>query len=48
MEIADRIIVLSDADIVGEHMNQNLDLKQIISEVAGMGGQLGIKKQANG
>ncbi len=48
MEIADRIIVLSDADIVGEHMNQDLNLKQIISEVAGMGAHTNTHKQANG
>ena len=36
LEIADRIIVLADHAIVGEHRNIGLDVKQVVAEVAGM------------
>ncbi len=36
LEIADRIIVLADHAIVGEHCNIDLDVKQVVAEVAGM------------
>lgn len=36
MEIADRIIVLADREIVGEHRNLDLDLKQVVAQVAGL------------
>ncbi len=36
LEIADRIIVLADHAIVGEHRNIDLDVKQVVAEVAGM------------
>lgn len=36
MEIADRIIVLADQKIVGEHCNIDLDIKQVVAQVAGM------------
>jgi len=38
MEIADRIIVLADREIVGEHRNLDLDLKQVVAQVAGLNG----------
>lgn len=36
MEIADRIIVLSDDQVVGEHRNHDLDIKQVVAQVAGI------------
>ena len=36
LEIADRIVVLADHAIVGEHRNVDLDVKQVVAEVAGM------------
>ncbi len=36
LEIADRIVVLADHAIVGEHRNIDLDVKQVVAEVAGM------------
>lgn len=36
MEIADRIIVLADSQVVGEHRNRDLDLKQVVAQVAGI------------
>jgi len=35
LEIADRIIVLSDHTIAGDHRNRDLDLRQVMAEVAG-------------
>lgn len=35
LEIADRIIVLADHTIVGDHQNRDLDLKQVLAQVAG-------------
>ena len=37
LEIADRIIVLSDQAVVGEHRNRELDLKTVMAQVAGQG-----------
>ncbi len=37
LEIADRIIVLSDHAVTGDHANKDLDLKQVMAEVAGAG-----------
>jgi len=36
MEIADRIIVLADRQVVGEHRNLDLDIKQVVAQVAGI------------
>ena len=38
MEIADRIIVLADGQVVGEHRNLDLDIKQVVAQVAGLNG----------
>lgn len=35
LEIADRIIVLSDHSIVGDHQNNNIDIDAVLAEVAG-------------
>ncbi len=37
LEIADRIIVLADRDVVGEHRNLDVDIKQVVAQVAGIG-----------
>ena len=34
-EIADRILVMSEHTIVGEHINQNPDLERLLAEIAG-------------
>jgi len=34
-ELADRIIVLADHTVVGDHRNEDLDLKQVLAQVAG-------------
>jgi simple sugar transport system ATP-binding protein len=34
-EIADRILVMSEHTIVGEHINENLDVDQLLAEIAG-------------
>lgn len=39
MEIADRIIVFADHRIVGIHRNQDLDIKQVVAQVAGLNHQ---------
>ena len=36
LEIADRIIVLNEAAVVGEHINQNIDLAKLVAEVSGL------------
>ncbi len=38
LEIADRIVVLSDRHVVGDHRNRDLDIRQVLSEVAGQEG----------
>ena len=35
LETADRILVMSEHTIVGEHRNQNLDLDRLLADVAG-------------
>ncbi|WP_435230047.1 sugar ABC transporter ATP-binding protein [Pseudopelagicola sp. nBUS_20] len=35
LEIADRIIVLTEHSVAGEHRNQDLDLKTVLAQVAG-------------
>lgn len=35
LEIADRILVVSDHTLVGEHRNESIDLDQLLAEVAG-------------
>jgi len=35
LEIADRIVVMADHTIVGEHKNTNIDLNKILAQVAG-------------
>ncbi len=35
LETADRILVMSEHTIVGEHRNKNLDLDQLLADVAG-------------
>ena len=35
LEIADRIVVLSDKSVAGEHRNRDLDLKKVLAQVAG-------------
>lgn len=35
LEIADRILVISDHTLVGEHKNESIDLDQLLAEVAG-------------
>ncbi|HHI71337.1 MAG TPA: sugar ABC transporter ATP-binding protein [Rhodobacteraceae bacterium] len=50
LEIADRIIVLADHQVVGEHRNIDLDVKKVVAQVAGMAGNGNgnNNKQANG
>lgn len=45
IEIADRIVVLSDMAIVGEHRNKDLDMERLLAQVAG---QAGVSEQHNG
>ncbi len=40
-EIADRIIVLSDQAIAGDHQNRDLDMGRVLAQVAGQAGQAG-------
>jgi simple sugar transport system ATP-binding protein len=35
VEIADRIIVLHEKAVVGEHVNKNIDLPELLSQVSG-------------
>lgn len=35
LEIADRIIVLNEAAIAGEHLNKNIDLNRLVADVSG-------------
>lgn len=37
LEIADRIIVLNEAEIAGEYINSNVDLNSLVSDVSGPG-----------
>jgi len=37
LEIADRIIVMNEADIVGEYLNKNVDLNSLVADVSGPG-----------
>ena len=37
LEIADRIVVLFDRAVIGDHDNRDLDLKTVLAEVAGQG-----------
>ena len=37
LEIADRIVVLSDKAVAGDHRNRDLDLRQVLAQVAGQG-----------
>ncbi len=37
LEIADRIIVLNEAAIAGEHINKNIDLNSLVAQVSGPG-----------
>lgn len=41
VEIADRIIVLTDHTIAGDHRNENIDLNAVLAQVAGMNGTSG-------
>ena len=34
-EIADRILVLHEQSIVGQHVNKNIDLAELLSQVSG-------------
>jgi len=36
VEIADRILVMNDHTIVGDHRNENLDLNAVLAQVAGL------------
>jgi len=38
LEIADRIVVLSEKRIAGEHRNMDLSLREVLAQVAGRGG----------
>ena len=37
LEIADRIVVLSDRHVVGDHRNRDLDMRKVLAQVAGQG-----------
>lgn len=37
LEIADRIVVMSEGTIAGEHLNQNIDLAALVSDISGAG-----------
>ena len=34
-EVADRILVMSEQTIVGEHRNADIDVERLLSEIAG-------------
>lgn len=38
LEIADRIVVMHEAAIVGEHINRNVDLNRLVADVSGPSG----------
>ena len=38
LEIADRIIVMGDHTIIGQHVNKNIDLNKVLAQVAGQNG----------
>ena len=40
LEIADRIIVMNDQTIVGDHRNEDIDLGSVLAQVAGNLGDL--------
>ncbi|MFK7763703.1 MAG: sugar ABC transporter ATP-binding protein, partial [Roseobacter sp.] len=35
LEIADRIVVMNEGAIVGEHINQNIDLTALVADISG-------------
>ena len=35
LEIADRILVMNEKAIVGEHINQSVDINEILIDIAG-------------
>jgi simple sugar transport system ATP-binding protein len=35
LEIADRILVMFDHTVIGDHRNQDIDLKLVLAQVAG-------------
>ena len=35
LEIADRVLVMNEKKLVGEHINKNVDINQILVEIAG-------------
>jgi simple sugar transport system ATP-binding protein len=35
LEIADRIVVMNEGAIVGEHKNQNVDLAALVADISG-------------
>ncbi len=41
LEIADRIIVLNEAAVAGEHINRNVDLNRLVAQVSGAGPKTG-------
>ncbi|WP_299476265.1 sugar ABC transporter ATP-binding protein [uncultured Roseibium sp.] len=42
LEIADRIVVLNEAAIAGEYINQNVDLNSLVADVSGPGERLAL------
>ncbi len=43
LEIADRVLVMNEKNLVGEHINRNVDINKILVEIAGQStlGELG-------
>ena len=43
LEIADRVLVMNEKNLVGEHINSNVDINKILVEIAGQStlGELG-------
>ncbi|MFK5980645.1 MAG: sugar ABC transporter ATP-binding protein [Rhizobiaceae bacterium] len=47
LEIADRIIVMSDHTIIGRHVNKNIDVDKVLGQVAGQSGEFADSAELN-
>ncbi len=41
LEVADRILVMSEHTVIGDHRNENIDLDRLMAEVSGVAARLG-------
>ena len=48
LEIADRILVMNEKTIVGEHVNDHVDINKILIDIAGKSKTLELSRNANG